>query len=90
MTKLELVNSIEYKSSLAKGQGESALHAFMESVTESLAKGEEVSLPGFGTFSVSHREARMGRNPATGAALQIAATNVPNFKAGKNLKAAMN
>lgn len=69
---------------------EAALNAFIDSVTTALANNDEVVLTGFGSFKVSHREARTGRNPQTGEALEIAASNVPSFKAGKNLKDAVN
>ena len=67
-----------------------ALDAFVEAVSSSLQKGEDVSLVGFGTFTVSERAARTGRNPQTGAEIKIPATKVPKFRAGKKLKDAVN
>lgn len=69
---------------------EAALNAFIDCVTSALANNEEVVLTGFGSFKVSRREARMGRNPQTGEPMNIPATNVPSFKAGKKLKDAVN
>jgi len=69
---------------------EAALNAFTESVTTALANNDEVVLTGFGSFKVSRREARMGRNPQTGEPMNIKATNVPGFRSGKKLKDAVN
>lgn len=69
---------------------EQALNAFIETVTETLAKKEEIVLTGFGSFKTSERAARTGRNPRTGEEMQIAASTVPSFKAGKKLKDAVN
>jgi len=92
MNKTELVKSMVEKMPEGTTQktAEAALNAFVESVTTALANNEEVVLTGFGSFKVSKREARMGRNPQTGEAMPIAAANVPGFKAGKNLKEAVN
>jgi len=90
VTKTELVNSMAEKAGLSKADAEKALKAFVDSVTETLQKEDKISLVGFGTFSVGDRAARVGKNPQTGAALQIPAAKVPKFKAGKALKDAVN
>jgi len=69
---------------------EAAINAFVESVSHALSNGDEVVLTGFGTFKTSKREARVGRNPQTGEPMNIAASTTPSFKAGKNLKDAVN
>lgn len=89
-TKAELVEKIAEISKLPKKNAESALSAFIAAVSESLAKGDEVALVGFGTFEVRDRAARKGHNPATGAPVDIPACKVPVFRAGKNLKEAVN
>jgi DNA-binding protein HU-beta len=89
MTKGELVEKIAKEAGLTKADGERALNAFTNAVKKSLKKGEAVSLVGFGTFDVSKRKARMGRNPQTGEELKIPAARVPKFKAGKGLKDAV-
>ena len=90
MNKAELVESIAKKTGLTKKDSESALNAFVESVTESLKKDDKVQLVGFGTFEVRKRAARKGRNPQTGEEMKIAASTVPVFKAGKSLKETVN
>lgn len=90
MNKSELVDSIAEKSGLNKTQAADALNAMMESVGEALENNDTISLVGFGTFSVKDRKARTGRNPKTGAELQIPASRVPHFKAGKGLKDRLN
>ncbi len=89
MTKEEMIEIMAQNSGITKKQAGEALQAFMDGVTKELKKGDKVSFAGFGTFSVSKRKARTGRNPQTGAAIQIPATKVPVFKAGKNLKMAI-
>lgn len=89
MTKEELVNKIAREAKVTKVQANKAISAFFNGVTNSLKKGRKVSFVGFGTFSVTKRKARMGRNPQTGAPLRIAAAKVPKFKAGKTLKDAV-
>lgn len=89
MTKEEMIALMAEKSGISKKQAGEALGAFMTGVTSQLKKGQKVSFAGFGTFSVSKRKARAGRNPQTGATIQIPATKVPVFKAGKNLKTAV-
>jgi len=90
VTKTELVNSMAEKAGLSKADAEKALKAFVDSVTGTLQQGDKISLVGFGTFSVGDRAARTGKNPQTGATLQIPAAKVPKFKAGKALKDAVN
>ena len=89
MNKTELINQIAEKADLTKKDSEKALNAFIEAVTESLKSGNSVQLVGFGSFQVKLRAAREGRNPQTGKAIKIAATNVPGFKAGQKLKEAV-
>jgi len=89
MTKEEMIALMSDKSGITKKQAGEALQAFMGGVTTQLMNGEKVSFAGFGTFSVSNRKARTGRNPQTGDAIQIPASKVPVFKAGKNLKLAI-
>ncbi len=86
MTKDEMIALMADQATITKKQATEALEAFMNGVTTNLKKGEKVSFAGFGTFSVSDRKARTGRNPQTGATIQIPATKVPVFKAGKHLK----
>ncbi len=86
MNKSELIDAIAEKGGLSKSDAGKALDATIASVTEALKKGDTVTLVGFGTFSVKERAARTGRNPKTGEELQIKATKVPSFKAGKGLK----
>ena len=90
MSKQELVNYVADKTGLSKKDAESALSSVVDGVKSSLVIGDSVTLVGFGTFSVSHRGARTGRNPQTGASIQIPARKAPVFKAGKGLKEAVN
>jgi DNA-binding protein HU-beta len=90
VNKSELIDAISESADLSKSSAARALDAVLGSVRGALASGDQVSLVGFGTFSVKHRAARSGRNPQTGAEIQIAASNVPSFKAGKALKDAVN
>ena len=90
MNKSELIEAIAASADIPKAAASRALDAMVESVTDSLKKGESVSLVGFGTFAVKERAAREGRNPQTGQTIQIAAAKVPGFKAGKALKDAVN
>ncbi len=89
MTKAELVTAIAEKSGLTKKDSEKALAAFIETVTDTLAKGESLQLVGFGTFEVRERAAREGINPRTKEKIKIDATKVPAFKAGRALKDAV-
>ena len=86
MNKAELINAVAEKAALSKKDSEAAVNAALEAITAALAEGEEVRLVGFGTFEVKKREARMGLNPKTKEAIQIPASKVPVFKAGKALK----
>ena len=90
MNKTELIDAIAASADLSKADAGRALDAVVDAVTDTLKKGDQVSLVGFGTFAVKHRAAREGRNPQTGATIQIKASNVPGFKAGKALKDAVN
>ena len=90
MNKTELIAAIAEKTELSKKDAEKALEAFTDVVEEELKKGEKIQLVGFGTFEVSERAAREGRNPQTGETMQIAASKSPKFKAGKALKDAIN
>ena len=90
MNKTELVAAMAEKAGLSKKDAEAALKAFTETVAEELKKGEKIQLVGFGTFEVSERAAREGRNPQTGETMTIAASKAPKFKAGKALKDAIN
>jgi DNA-binding protein HU-beta len=90
VNKTELIDAIAAAADLSKADAGRALDAVVDSVTDALKKGDQVSLVGFGTFSVKHRSARTGRNPQTGAAIEIKASEVPSFKAGKALKDAVN
>ncbi len=90
MNKTELIDAIAAAADLPKASAGRALDAVVDSITDALKKGDQVSLVGFGTFSVKHRAGREGRNPQTGATIQIPAANVPGFKAGKALKDAVN
>ena len=90
MNKAELVDAVAGAANLSKADAGRAVDAVVSSIASTLQKGEQVSVVGFGTFSVKHRAARAGRNPRTGETIQIAASNVPGFKAGKALKDAVN
>ncbi len=90
MNKTELITAIAANAGLSKKDAEKALNATVAAVTDALTKGDKVQLVGFGTFETRDREARTGRNPITGAAVEIPATRVPAFKASKNLKDAVN
>ena len=90
MNKSELIDAIAAGSGLSKADAGRALDGFTSAVTGALQAGDSVSMVGFGTFSVKHREARSGRNPRTGETIKIKASNNPAFKAGKALKDAVN
>ena len=89
MTKDNLADVLVEKFELTKVRSVEIVSAMFDTITEKLSKGEEVSIAGFGAFRVSKRAARAGVNPRTGEKIQIAATNVPKFKAGKGLKDAV-
>lgn len=90
MTKSELIAAIANKAGLSKSDATKALAATLESISEALKAGEKVALIGFGTFSVSSRAARTGKNPQTGEAIAIPASKAAKFKAGQKLKDAVN
>jgi len=90
MNKAELVEAISKKTGGTKVSVETTLDAFLDTVTGVLSKGESVALVGFGTFSMSRRAARKGRNPATGAEIRIPAAKVAKFSSGARLKKAVN
>ncbi|KRT54513.1 HU family DNA-binding protein [endosymbiont of Ridgeia piscesae] len=90
MNKTELIESIADAADISKAAAGRALEGMVEAITETLKSGDQVSLVGFGTFSVKERAARQGRNPQTGETIQIAASKTPSFKAGKALKDAVN
>ncbi|PRO74911.1 DNA-binding protein HU [Alteromonas alba] len=90
MNKTQLIDAIAGKADLSKAAAARALDAFTDTVTETLAAGSKVSLPGFGNFEVRERGERQGRNPKTGEPLTIAASKSPAFKAGKTLKDSVN
>jgi DNA-binding protein HU-beta len=90
MNKGQLVDAIASASGLTKADSEKALNATIDSIKGALSKGDSVQLIGFGTFSVSERSARTGRNPQTGAEIKIAAKKVAKFKAGKALSDSVN
>ncbi len=90
MTKADLISAIANETGFSKKDSETALGSVLGSITNSLQKRNEVRLVGFGTFKVSDRAARTGRNPRTGESIQIKASKVPTFKAGKELKEAVN
>jgi DNA-binding protein HU-beta len=90
VNKSELIEAIAASADIPKAAASRALDAMIESVTESLKKGDSVALVGFGTFAVKERAARTGRNPQTGQPINISAAKVPSFKAGKALKDSVN
>lgn len=90
MNKGELIDAVAASAGLSRADATKAVDGVLDSVTRTLSGGDSVSLVGFGTFSVKERAARTGRNPRTGEPIQIAASKVPGFKAGKALKDAVN
>ncbi|KPK29607.1 MAG: DNA-binding protein HU [Nitrospira bacterium SG8_35_1] len=90
MTKAELVDVVADGSDISKAAAARALDSLIDGITKALKKGDKVTLVGFGTFSVSKRKARKGRNPQTGEEIKIAASKAPKFTAGKALKQALN
>ena len=88
MNKTEMINAVAGITKMTKKDTEKALGAFFETIEEALKNGDKVQLVGFGTFEVRERQARKGRNPQTGAVIDIAAAKVPAFRAGKALKEA--
>jgi DNA-binding protein HU-beta len=90
MTKNELAEQVADRTGLAASQARQAVEAMIDTVSDELGRGGEVSIAGFGKFSVSHRAARQGRNPSTGATIQIAASNAAKFSAASALKKRLN
>ncbi len=90
MNKSELIDAVASAADLSKADAGRAIDATVAAITDALSSGDSLSLVGFGTFSVSERAARTGRNPRTGETIQIAAAKLPKFKAGKALKDAVN
>ncbi|MGI9311812.1 MAG: HU family DNA-binding protein [bacterium] len=90
MNKAELVDAVATRAGLTKTDAANAVDAVFDAIAGALSSGGTVSLVGFGTFSISNRAARTGRNPRTGETINIAASRVPKFKAGKSLKEAVN
>ncbi len=90
MNKSELIDAIALSADISKAAAGRALDATVDTISETLKGGEQVALVGFGTFQVKDRAARIGRNPQTGEPIQIKASRVPSFKAGKALKDAVN
>jgi len=90
MNKSQLIDVISTQADITKKQANEALEAITQGITQSLAQGEDVILIGFGTFKITERAARTGRNPSTGETIHIAASKSPSFKAGKTLKETLN
>lgn len=89
MKKTELVAAVAQSADLTKKDAEKAVSAVVDVITKALSEGDKVQLTGFGTFEVRNRDARVGKNPQTGETMQIAASRVPAFKAGKALREAV-
>ncbi|MDD6362108.1 MAG: HU family DNA-binding protein [Lachnospiraceae bacterium] len=90
MNKTELIAAVAEETELSKKDAERVLKAFTDTIASELKKGDKVQIVGFGTFEVSERQARTGRNPHTGETMEIEASKAPRFKAGKALKDAIN
>ena len=90
MNKSELIDAVASAADLSKSESAKAVDGVIAAITQALKSGDQVTVVGFGTFLVRKREARSGRNPRTGETIQISASNVPAFKAGKALKDAVN
>ena len=89
MQKSDLIGKIANDAGISKAAADRALSSLLSNITKTLKNGDRISLVGFGTFSISKRAARIGRNPQTGAEIKIKATKVPKFSAGKSLKEAV-
>lgn len=89
MTKAELIDNIAKEAKIPRAAAERAVNSFTATITEVLKGGNKITLPGFGTFLVSNRSARKGRNPRTGQEIDIPAVRIPKFKSGKGLKDAV-
>ncbi len=90
MKKEEFVDAVAAKGGMEKAEASAAVEAVLDTITDTLKKGDEITLVGFGKFLVRRREARQGRNPRTGETIDIPAANMPSFKAGKALKESVN
>jgi len=90
MTKADLIESVASKVDLPRATAERAVNTLFEDMVEALRQGDKVNISGFGTFSVSSRKARVGRNPKTGESIEIAASRAAKFKPGKTLKDSLN
>ena len=90
MTKAELIDGLSNKLPISKADAERAINLILDDITAALKSGDRVNISGFGTFSVSERQARTGRNPKTGESIQIAASRAARFKPGKQLKDSLN
>ena len=90
MNKAELIEAMADAADISKAAASRALDGMVDAITDAMKAGDQVSLVGFGTFSVKERAARQGRNPQTGETIEIKASNIPSFKAGKALKDAVN
>ena len=90
MTKADLIDAVAEKIDLPKNQAERTVNLIFDDITEALKNGQKVNISGFGTFTVSDRQARQGRNPKTGDPIDIPASRAAKFKAGKGLKEALN
>ena len=90
MTKTEFIKTVAAKLDVPNTKAQACLETILETITKTLAKGDNIAFTGFGTFSVKKRAARIGRNPQTGAELKIAARKVAHFSAGSNLKKSVN
>jgi len=89
VTKKELIQNVAEEAGIAKAVAEKSLNAIIDGITDALSNGQKVTFVGFGTFQVTERPARKGRNPKTGEPIDIPASRVPKFKAGKSLKDAV-
>ena len=89
MTKADLINKVAREAKIPRAAAERAVNSFTTTITGVLTAGDKITLPGFGTFLVSNRSARKGRNPRTGEEINISAATIPKFKAGKKLKDAV-
>ena len=90
MNKTDLIRKVSAEYALSQKQAAAVVDSVLDAIVDKVAEGEPVALLGFGTFSVKHRDARQGRNPATGEAMEFAASNTPVFKAGKAFKEKVN
>lgn len=89
MKKAELIDRVAKEAKIPRAAAERAINSFTDTITEVLQTGDKITLPGFGTFLVSNRSSRKGRNPRTGEEIEIPAVKIPKFKVGKGLKEAV-